>query len=67
MADTFDDLAIVIDLPQLALGVVLVATMNHQIVHRHAKTGTDTERVFNELMGLHKTPFTSGKCRNYMQ
>jgi len=29
MANAFDDFAIVIDLPQLSLSLVLIATMNH--------------------------------------
>jgi hypothetical protein len=66
MADAFDDLATVVNLPQFALGVVLVTTVNHQIIHDHAETCADTKRVFNELMGLHKTPFTSRKSENYM-
>ena len=67
MANTFDDLAVVVHLPQLALGLVLVATMDHQIIHNHAKARADTECIFYELMGLHKTPFTSRKSGDYMQ
>jgi hypothetical protein len=66
MANTLDNLAIVIHLPQLALGIVFIATVNHQIIHNHAKTGTDTECVFYELMGLHETPFTSTRSGDYM-
>jgi hypothetical protein len=67
MANTVDDLAVVVDLPQLALGVVFVAAMDHQIIHDHSLPGPDPERVFYELMGLHKTPFTSMKSLEYMQ
>ncbi|MBK8119562.1 MAG: hypothetical protein IPK39_10500 [Sulfuritalea sp.] len=67
MADTFDYLATVVDLPQLALSIVLVAAMDHQIVHNHAKTRPNTKRIFHELMGLHKTPFTSMESGDYMQ
>lgn len=67
MADAIDYLATVVHLPQLALGIVLVATMDHQIVHNHAKTRPNTERIFYELMGLHKTPFTSMESGDYMQ
>jgi hypothetical protein len=67
MANTLDDLAIVVDLPQLALSLVLIAAMNHQIIHNHAKAGADTECIFYELMGLHETPFTSTRSGDYMQ
>lgn len=66
MTNTFDDLAVVIHLPQLALGVVFVATMNHQIIHNHAETGSNPKCIFYELMGLHETPFTSMKSIDYM-
>ncbi len=67
MANAFDDLAVVVDLPQLALGVEFVDTVDHQIIHDHSLPGPDPERVFYELMGLHKTPFTSMKLGKYMQ
>lgn len=67
MADTVDYLATVVDLPQFALGVVLVATMDHQVFHYDAKTRANTKRIFYELMGLHKTPFTSTESGDYMQ
>lgn len=67
VANTFQNLAIVIHLPQLALGFVLVAAMDHQIIHNHPKPGLDTKCIFYELMGLHKTPFTSTKSDDYMQ
>jgi hypothetical protein len=67
MANAFDNLAIVVHLPQLALSVVLIATVNHQVIHNHAKAGANTKRIFYELMGLHETPFTSMEIRNYMQ
>ena len=67
MADTVDDLAPMVDLPQLALGVVLVATMNHQIVHNHAKARPNSVRILYELMGFHKTPFISMMSAKYMQ
>ena len=46
MADAVDYLATVVDLPQFALGVVLVAAMDQQILHDHAKTRADTKRIF---------------------
>ncbi|MEI8162579.1 MAG: hypothetical protein WCI19_05545 [Betaproteobacteria bacterium] len=67
MANTFDYLAVVVHLPQFALGVMFIATMNHQIVHDHAEAGLDTKGIFNELMGLHETPFTSIRSGDYMQ
>lgn len=67
VANTIDDLAVVVDLPQLALGVMFIDTMDHQIIDNHALPGPDPERVFYELMGLHKTPFTSMKLPEYMQ
>ncbi|OHC71575.1 MAG: hypothetical protein A3H93_00725 [Rhodocyclales bacterium RIFCSPLOWO2_02_FULL_63_24] len=67
MANALYDLAIVIHLPQLALSVELVAAMNHQIIHNHAKSGADTKCIFYELMGLHETPFTSIELIDYMQ
>jgi hypothetical protein len=67
MANTIDDLAVVVDLPQLALGVMFINTVDHQIIDNHTLSGPDPERVFYELMGLHKTPFTSMKFPEYMQ
>jgi hypothetical protein len=67
MANAVDDLAVVVDLPQLALSVVFIAAMDHQIIHDHSLPGPDPERVFYELMGLHETPFTSMKLPEYMQ
>ena len=67
MANAIDDLAVVVDLPQLALSIVFIATMDHQIIHDHSLPGPDPECVFYELMGLHKTPFTSMKLHEYMQ
>jgi hypothetical protein len=67
MANTVDDLAAVVHLSQLALGIMFIPTMNHQIVHNHALSGTNAERIFYELVGLHKTPFTSMKLPEYMQ
>jgi hypothetical protein len=67
MTNTLDDLAIVVHLPQFALGVVFIATVDHQIVHNHAQTGTNTKCIFYELMGLHETPFTSTRSSDYMQ
>jgi hypothetical protein len=67
VANALDDLAAVIDLPQLALGLVLIAAMNHQIIHNDALAGTDSECIFYELMGLHETPFTSMRSEDYMQ
>jgi hypothetical protein len=67
MANTFDNLAIVVHLPQLALGFMLVAAMDHQIIHNYTEAGADTKCIFYELMGLHETPFTSMKSEEYMQ
>ncbi len=67
MANTVDDLAAVVHLSQLALGIMLIPTMNHQIVHNHTLPGTDAKRIFYELVGLHKTHFTSMKLPEYMQ
>jgi len=67
VANTLDDLAVVIDLPQLALSLVFIAAMNHQIIHNHALAGANTECIFYELMGLHETPFTSMRSEDYMQ
>jgi hypothetical protein len=67
MANTVDDLAVVVDLPQLALGVEFIDTMDHKIIDDHSLPGPDSECVFYELMGLHKTPFTSMKLPEYMQ
>jgi hypothetical protein len=67
MANAIDDLTVVVDLPQLALGVVFIGAMDHQIIDDHSLPGPDPECVFYELMGLHKTPFTSMKLPEYMQ
>jgi hypothetical protein len=67
VANAVDDLAVVVDLPQLALGVMFIAAMDHQIIHDNSLPGPDPECVFYELMGLHKTPFTSIKLNEYMQ
>ena len=67
MADTVDDFATMVNLSQLALGVVFVTTVNHQVIHNHAKARPNPVRILDELMGLHKTPFTSMTSRNYMQ
>lgn len=67
MTHTIDDLAVVVDLSQLALGVEFIAAMDHQIIDDHSLSGPDPECVFYELMGLHKTPFTSMKLLQYMQ
>ena len=67
MADAVDYLATVVDLPQLALGIVLVAAMNHQSIYSYAKPRANTKRIFYELMGLHGTPFTSTRFQDYMQ
>jgi len=67
MANTFDNLATVVHLPQLALGIELIAAVNHQVIDNHAEAGTDTKGIFYELMGLHETPFTSIKSVDYMQ
>jgi hypothetical protein len=67
MAYAIDDLAVVVDLPQLALGVMFIGAMDHQVIHDHSLPGPDPERVFYELMGLHETPFTSKKFPEYMQ
>jgi hypothetical protein len=67
MTYTVDDLAVVIHLTQLALGLVLIAAVNHQIIHNHAEASADTKCIFFELMGLHKTPFTSTEFGDYMQ
>jgi hypothetical protein len=66
MAYALDYLAVVIHLPQLALGIEFVATVNHEIIHYHAEARTDTKCIFYELMGLHETPFTSTKSGDYM-
>jgi hypothetical protein len=67
MADAFDDLAVVIHLPQLALGIEFVAAVDHQVVHHHAEPRPDLECIFHEPVGMHKTPFTSMKFAEYMQ
>jgi len=67
MANTVNDLAVVVNLPQLALGVEFIDTMNHKIIDDHSLSGPYPEGVFYELMGLHKTPFTSMKLPEYMQ
>ena len=67
VANTVEDLAVVVDLPQLALGIMFIGTMDHQIIDNHTLPGPDPERVFYELMGLHETPFTSMKLLEYMQ
>ena len=43
----------------IAASLVLVATMDHEVIHNHAELGPDAKRIFYELMGLHETPFTS--------
>jgi hypothetical protein len=67
VANAIDDLAVVVNLPQLALGVEFIDAMDHQVVDDDPLLGPDTECVFYELMGLHKTPFTSMKLPEYMQ
>lgn len=67
MANAIDYPATVVDLPQLALGIVLIAAMDHQVVHNHTEPRLNTKRIFYELMGLHKTPFTSMESGDYMQ
>ncbi len=67
VANTVDDLATMVDLPQLALGLEFVAAMDHQIIDDHPKARTNPKCIFLELMGLHKTPFTSTKFADYMQ
>ena len=67
VANAFDNFAVVVHLPQFSLGIKLVATVNHQVFHNHAHAGAYTKGVFYELMGLHKTPFTSIRSGDYMQ
>jgi len=57
----------VVDLPQLALGVKFIGTVNHQIINHHSLSGPNPECVLYELMRLHKNPFTSMKFLEYMQ
>jgi hypothetical protein len=56
-------LAAVVHLAQLALRIVLVAAVDHQVVHHHAEPRPDLECIFHEPVGMHKTPFTSMKFR----
>ncbi|MCF8151757.1 MAG: hypothetical protein K9K30_01520 [Burkholderiaceae bacterium] len=67
MANTLHDFAVAIYLPQFALGIVLVSTMDHQVVYDNTFACSDTKSIFNELMGLHETPFTSIESNHYMQ
>jgi hypothetical protein len=65
--DAFQNFAIAVHLTQFALRFLMIATVNHQLIHYQTDAGADAESVFGQHWGLHKTPFKSWGCDKYMQ
>jgi hypothetical protein len=67
LAGTGENLAVAVDLPQFTLGVIQVASGNHQLVKHEARTGTNAECVLcHELRPHESTPPMQWYFFNYM-
>ena len=67
MANTLENLAALIHLPQFALRIRLVLTMNQEVINDQADPGADTKSIFRNNRRQHEDiPYISMRSIEYM-